>query len=86
MFSWHHSVFPIDLGTWHMKGTWVINASPGADPHFIDCFYQTVEMVKNDRIDMKPLVTHVGPPEQAQKIYETGIAKQDGYIKGVITW
>ncbi len=86
VFSWHHNAFPVDLGEWHGKGLRVLNTSPKAEPHFTDCFLQAVPLLEQGQIDLRQLVTHVAPPEEAQSLFETGMAKRDAYIKGVIRW
>jgi threonine dehydrogenase-like Zn-dependent dehydrogenase len=36
--------------------------------------------------DLRPLVTHVMPPERASEMFEIAAHQSDGYIKGVIRW
>ena len=86
MFSWHHHPFSFDFGSWHMRGITVLNTSPAANPHFHDCFFQARELMRTGRIDMRPLITHVRKPDQAAELYAKGLAKTDGYVKGVILW
>ncbi|HUX13377.1 MAG TPA: alcohol dehydrogenase catalytic domain-containing protein [Spirochaetia bacterium] len=86
IFSWHHHDILFDFGDWHSRGITVLNTSPAANPHFADCFSQSVPLISTGRIDLAPLITHVAPPEEAQPLYEKGLAKTDGYIKGVIRW
>jgi len=47
---------------------------------------RSVPLIASGRVDLAPLVTHVGPPEQAPGIYKDGLSKENGYIKGVIRW
>ena len=86
VFSWHHHVFPVDLGSWHVRGLSVLNVSPAAHSRFDECFHQSISLLEKQRIDLKPLVTHVAPPENAQGLYEKGLRKTGGYIKGAIRW
>jgi threonine dehydrogenase-like Zn-dependent dehydrogenase len=86
IFSWHHRAFPVDLGYWHVNGITVLNVSPAAHPHFDDCFYQSIPLIESGRIDTARLVTHVAGPAEAQRVFEKGLTKQDGYIKGMIRW
>jgi L-iditol 2-dehydrogenase len=86
IFSWHHHDIQFDFGDWHVRGIRVLNTSPSANPHFQDCFFQARELIAAGRINLAPLVTHIAPPEGAQALYEKGIAKTDGYVKGVIRW
>lgn len=50
------------------------------------CFEQAGDLIDAGWIDQSDLVTHVARPEDAQAIYEHGLAKTDAYIKGVIRW
>lgn len=86
IFSWHHHDILFDFGSWHVRGITVLNTSPGANPHFLDCFYQSVPLISGGRVELSPLVTHVGSPEEAQPLFESGLSKRDGYVKGVIRW
>ncbi|TVQ41152.1 MAG: hypothetical protein EA384_00990 [Spirochaetaceae bacterium] len=86
VFSWQHHPFSFDFGDWHVRGITVLNASPAAAPDFTRCFYQSVPLIESGRIDLAPLVTHVARPEQAQALYEDGLTKNNGYIKGIIRW
>jgi len=86
VFSRQQRPFSFDFSNWHSRGITVLNTSPAAAPDFTRCFYQSVPLMQAGRIDMAPLVTHVAPPEQAQKLYEDGLSKNNGYLKGVIRW
>ena len=86
VFSWLHHPFEFDFGSWHQRGLTVNNSSPAASWNFTRCFHQARELIHAGRIDQSSLVTHVGPPEEAPGIFEHGLAKSDGYIKGVIDW
>jgi 2-desacetyl-2-hydroxyethyl bacteriochlorophyllide A dehydrogenase len=86
VFSWLHHPIEFDFGRWHQRGLTVYNSSPAASWDFTRCFHQARELIHAGRIDQSSLVTHVGPPERAPLIYEHGLDKTDGYIKGVIDW
>lgn len=86
VFSWQHHPFEFDFGKWHQRGLTVYNSSPAASWNFTGCFEQARELIHAGRIDQSELVTHVGAPKDAKAIYEHGLAKDDGYIKGVIRW
>lgn len=86
IFSWQHHPFVFDFGSWHERGLTVHNSSPAESWDFTRCFEQARELIHHGRIDQSDLVTHVGPPEEAKEIYEHGLAKSDGYVKGVIRW
>ena len=86
VFSWHHAPFLIDLGAWHRKGVTVLNVSPATHPNFVECFHQSIPLIESGKINTEFLVTHFSPPDEAQSIYRHGIAKTDGYVKGMIHW
>ena len=86
VFSWHHSPFPIDLGHWHRNGTTVLNVSPATHPDFDQCFYQARALISSGRIDVATLVTHAATAESAQELFASGLAKTDGYLKGMVRW
>lgn len=84
IFSWHHDPFLFDFGSWHERGLTVYNTSPIASWDFTQCYKQASELIHARLVDQSRLVTHVGTIDQAADIYENGLAKTDGYIKGVI--
>ena len=86
IFSWHHHEVAFDFGSWHVRGITVLNTSPAAAPDFSDCFVRSVPLIEAGRIDLAPLVTHVGGPEEAEGIYRDGLSKENGYVKGIIRW
>jgi 2-desacetyl-2-hydroxyethyl bacteriochlorophyllide A dehydrogenase len=86
IFSWQHHPFEFDFGSWHGRGLTVHNSSPSEAWNMTGCFEQARDLIHAGRIDQSELVTHVGSPEEAQEIYTHGLAKTDGYIKGVIRW
>lgn len=86
IFSWHHHDITFDFGDWHVRGIRVLNTSPAAAPNFTDCFYRSVPLLHKGLVNLAPLTTHVARPEEAAELYRHGLAKSDGYIKGVIRW
>ena len=86
VFTWHHQPFAIDLGRWHKTGLTVLNVSPSIAYDFDQCFHQSIPLIRSGRIDVGRLVTHRGPADRAQDIYEKGLSKTDGYVKGLIEW
>lgn len=86
IFSWHHGPFPIDLGYWHKTGMTVLNVSPSIARDFDECFRQSIPLIRSGRIDVGRLVTHRGPADKAQDVFEKGLSKADGYVKGLIEW
>jgi threonine dehydrogenase-like Zn-dependent dehydrogenase len=87
IFSWHKGGDRrVDLGAWHMSGFQVYNASPNISSHFAQIFARTVPLMKKGVFDLKPLVTHVLPVDEAVRMFEIASHQSDGYIKGVLSW
>lgn len=86
IFSWQHHPFEFDFGDWHVRGIRVLNTSPAAAPDFTACFHRSAALMERGVVDVAPLVTHVARPEDAAALYADGLSKENGYIKGVITW
>jgi threonine dehydrogenase-like Zn-dependent dehydrogenase len=87
IFSWHkEGDRRVDLGAWHMKGFQVYNASPSIAPDFARIFARTVPLMQKGVFDLKPLVTHVMPIDQAPEMFDIAVHQRDGYIKGVLLW
>ena len=84
--SWLETEGPFDFGSWHQRGLTVYNASPAELWNMARCFEQARDLIHTARIDQSDLITHVGPPESAKTIYNHGLSKTDGYVKGVIRW
>lgn len=84
VFSWHHHDVQWDFGYWHSTGLTVINASPAAASDFDSCFRRSVPLMSTGRVSMEGLVTHIAKPEDAQTLFEEGVSKSNGYMKGVI--
>ena len=86
IFSWQHHPFEFDFGKWHERGLTVHNSSPSESWNMTQCFERARGLIDAGRIDQSELVTHVVPPEEAKGAYEHGLAKTDGYFKGVVRW
>lgn len=87
IFSWHKEPFrKVDLGAWHMMGIEVYNASPNISPNFAKIFSRTVPLMEKGTFDLKPLVTHVLPADEAVRMFDIASHQSDGYIKGVLRW
>lgn len=85
IFAWHHDPRLIrNPGRWHLKGLKVLNATPFMSPNFAEVFQRTVPLLEKKIFDLKPLVTHILPYTDAQKMLEIASKKEEQYIKGVL--
>ena len=64
----------------------VHNLSPMSNRHYTDVMKQTKAMIDKGVYTPQDLVTHVADFRDCQTIFEKSISKEDGYIKGVITF
>lgn len=76
----------VDIYEWHHLGIEVVNTSPKISADFPRVFQRTVQLMQKGVFDLKPLITHVVPPEQAQDLFELAVSRQPAYIKGVVKW
>jgi len=88
IFSWHHERRSIDLSRWHAGGFEVLNTSPmiDADRGFFKNFHRAIALMQKGVFDLRPLVTHVAPYTDAQRLFEVAAGKKQDYIKGVVTF
>lgn len=86
--SWHRQKLTIDATAWHLGGISIKNLSPMSNLHYQDIIPRTAELIKKGVYDPGKLVTHVvnyKDPE-LNHIFEISISKEEGYMKGVITF
>jgi len=76
----------VDLAIWHGLGIQVYATSPSIASDFASIFHRAVGLMEKGTFDLRPLITHRALPQNAQALFETAVAKTDGYIKGVIAW
>jgi len=87
LFGWQRGLRTFDGTPWHMDGIRIYNSAPN-----IERFYeaqrikQTEKLVACGVFDQTKLVTHRTNYKYAQEALERAIAKDDGYIKGTITF
>lgn len=85
-FAWHRGKRIVNGTSWHLKGVAVINTSDGRNLHFSDEIDRTAALVARGVFDQHELVTHILPYKDAQEMMMLADTKQDGYIKGIITF
>ena len=84
--SWHRHEMSFDGKRWHLGGLSVYNLSPMSNRHYTDVMKQTKALLDKGIYTPQDLVTHVADYRDCQPIFEKSISKEDGYIKGVITF
>ena len=84
--SWHRHEMTFDGTKWHLGGLTVYNLSPMSHRHYTDVMKQTRAMLERGVYTPQDLVTHVADYRDCQSVFEKSITKEDGYIKGVITF
>ncbi len=84
--SWHRHEMQFDGTQWHMSGIIVNNVSPMTTFHYEDVIKPTAALVKRGIYEPGKLVTHVADFRDCKHVFERAVDKQDGYIKGVITF
>ena len=86
LFGCHRGLRHFDGDDWHTKGLKVLNTAPSCDPHYFTRGPQAAVLMKKGVFDLQRLVTHVCSYHGAQALFETALYKNDGYIKGVVTF
>ncbi len=84
--SWHRHEETFDGTHWHMSGVTVYNLSPNSNAHFREMIPRTCELIKRGVYQPGKLVTHVADYHDAEPVFLKSISKEDGYMKGVITF
>ncbi len=84
--SWHRHDMTFNGTNWHMGGLIVNNVSPMATRYYEDLIPRTAAMIRRGIFTPGKLVTHVAPYTDCKKVFDRAVDKQDGYIKGVITF
>ena len=86
LFAWHRGERTIDGTLWHVNGLRMVNSSPASDPHFSERLPQTARLIERGVFDQRELITHVRPFTEAQRMMEIATNKENGYIKGAISF
>jgi threonine dehydrogenase-like Zn-dependent dehydrogenase len=84
--SWHRHAMTFDGTRFHMGGFDVHNVSPMTTFHYTDVLPQTAALIRRGIYKPGELVTHVADYHDCQHVFERAVDKEDGYMKGVITF
>lgn len=83
LFGWNHGTATFPGDTWHLNGITVINSAPGSAIR--DPWPVAIKLMERGLIDQRPLISHIVPIEDYQNLLAKAAAKEDNYIKGVVT-
>lgn len=84
--SWHRHEMTFDGTRWHLGGVTVYNLSPMSNRHYTDIMKKTKALINKGVYTPGDLVTHVANYQDCQSVFEKAVSKEDGYMKGVITF
>lgn len=85
-FAWHHHRQDFDLEDWHTKGWRILNIQPQMNPSFDSLFPRSVALMAAGAVTNRGLLTHVEPLERAESVFQAGLDRTGGYIKGALTF
>ena len=83
IFSWHHGPLTVDGSRCHRLGLQILNTSPALSADMRKIVRRTPVLMARGVFDLAPLVTHTAPLARIGELFEAGVAKTGGYIKGV---
>ena len=84
--SWHRHEMKFDGTYFHMGGLILNNVAPATTFHYEDTIPQTEALINRGVYTPGILVTHVANYKDCAHVFDRAVDKQDGYIKGVITF
>lgn len=84
--SWHRHEMKFDGTYFHMGGLILNNVSPSTTFHYLDTIPQTAALIARGVYKPGTLVTHTACYRDCAHVFDRAVDKQDGYIKGVITF
>lgn len=84
--SWHRHEMKFDGTYFHMGGLILNNVSPNTTFHYEDNLPKTAALMNRGIYTPGKLVTHVANYKDCAHVFDRAVDKQDGYIKGVVTF
>jgi L-iditol 2-dehydrogenase len=76
----------VDWGWWNWMAFQVINGHTRTQSVYVDGIRIGMGMIERGQLDMGPLVTHRYRLAEINRGFETASAKEEGFVKGVITF
>jgi threonine dehydrogenase-like Zn-dependent dehydrogenase len=74
----------VNMELWNWKAITVINAHERRNKVHIECMKAGLELIRQKRLNMKGLITHIFSLEEVDKAFKALIEKPSGFIKAVI--
>ena len=84
LFGWQRGMREFDGTRWHLNGWQICNASPFCNERYEALIPRTVRSMENHFFDLRPLITHSCDYHCADELFQLGVQRDDGYIKGAI--
>ena len=75
----------VDMQLWNWRGLDVVNAHERDPEVYLEGMRAAVDAVRDDRLDLAPLVTHTFPLDRAAEALEAARTRPDGFLKAVVT-
>jgi len=76
----------VPWGFWNWMAFTIVNGHVRSSHIYVEGMRQGLGLLEAGGLDMKPLVTHRFPLEEINKGFETAAAKQEGFVKGIISF
>jgi threonine dehydrogenase-like Zn-dependent dehydrogenase len=85
--TWHRHNMKFDGTRWHLGGVTVLNISPMFNPFYNETIVRrTAVLVEKGIYTPAELVTHAANYKDCTDVFLKSISKEDGYMKGVVTF
>lgn len=87
VFGFHQGgLRQVDLARWNWMAFQIVNGHTRDAEVYVDGMRIGLGMIENGLLDMKPLVTHRYPLAGINEGFEAASAKEEGFVKGVISF
>ena len=87
VFGFHQgSKRTVDWGYWNWMAFQIVNGHTRTQSVYVDGIRIGMGMIERGQLEMAPLVTHRFGLEEINRGFETASAKEEGFVKGVITF
>jgi threonine dehydrogenase-like Zn-dependent dehydrogenase len=76
----------VDWGLWNWMAFRIVNGHTRTQSVYVDGIRIGMGMIERGQLDMGPLVTHRFGLAEINRGFETASAKEEGFVKGVVTF
>jgi threonine dehydrogenase-like Zn-dependent dehydrogenase len=76
----------VDWGYWNWMAFQVVNGHTRERSKYVEGMRIGIKMMERGALKMEPLITHRFPLSRINEAFETASAKQNGFIKGIVTF